>query len=101
AVASLAHYDKVVERVQRIVDERTRVVNGLKGLGWNIPVSDGNFVWLPLGENTAEFAELASEQALALRAFGNEGIRVTIGEVEANTRFLELCRNYPKGSLLS
>ncbi|GAA5226500.1 histidinol-phosphate transaminase [Paeniglutamicibacter antarcticus] len=101
AVASLAHYDKVVERVQIIVDERTRVVDGLRDLGWNIPVSDGNFVWLPLGERTAEFAELASEQALALRAFGSEGIRVTIGEVEANTRFLELCRNYPKGSLLS
>ena len=37
AVASLAHYDKVVERVQRIVDERTRVVAGLKELGWSIP----------------------------------------------------------------
>ncbi|MFL4480244.1 histidinol-phosphate transaminase [Paeniglutamicibacter sp. ORCA_105] len=101
AVASLAHYDKVVERVQRIVDERTRVVAGLEELGWNIPAAEGNFVWLPLGANTAEFVELASEQALAVRGFAGEGVRVSIGEEEANTRFLELCRNYPKGSTLS
>ncbi|GAA1887262.1 histidinol-phosphate transaminase [Paeniglutamicibacter psychrophenolicus] len=101
AVASLAHFDKVVERVQKVVDERTRVVAGLRELGWQIPDADGNFVWLQLGANTAEFAELASEHALAVRAFGNEGVRVSIGEVEANTRFLELCRNYPKAPTLS
>lgn len=101
AVASLAHYDKVVERVQRIVDERTRVVAGLEELGWKIPAAEGNFVWLPLGANTAEFVELASEQALAVRGFAGEGVRVSIGEEEANTRFLKLCRNYPKGSTLS
>lgn len=101
AVASLAHFDKVVERVQKVVDERTRVVAALKGLGWEIPETDGNFVWLPLGADTAGFAELAAEQALSVRAFGREGIRVSIGEVEANTRFIELCRNYPKPTTLS
>ncbi|MET0978334.1 MAG: histidinol-phosphate transaminase [Paeniglutamicibacter terrestris] len=101
AVASLAHYDKVVERVQKIVDERTRVVAGLRQLGWNIPAADGNFVWLPLGEDTAEFVELAAGHALSVRGFEGDGVRVTIGEVEANTRLLELCGNYPKGTKLS
>ena len=41
-------------------------------------------------------AALAAEQALSVRAFGNEGVRVSIGEVEANTRFLKLCAGYTK-----
>lgn len=101
AVASLAHFGEVVERVQKIVDERTRVVAALKELGWSVPQAEGNFVWLPLGPNTAEFVVLAQEQALSVRGFTDEGVRVSIGEVEANTRFIDLCRNYPKGSTLS
>lgn len=97
AIASLKHYDKVVERVQSLVDERDRVVAGLSELGWKIPESQGNFVWLPLGANAQDFAAYAGEQALSVRAFPNEGVRVSIGEVEANTRFLALCANYTKG----
>ena len=97
AVASLRHHGELVERIQGLVDERTRVVAGLKDLGWWIPEAQGNFVWLALGENTPEFAALAEQQALAVRAFGTEGIRVSIGEPEANTRFLALCATYTKG----
>ncbi|GAA4655699.1 histidinol-phosphate transaminase [Arthrobacter cryoconiti] len=96
AVASLENYDQVVERVQSLVDERERVTAGLKALGWNIPEAQGNFVWLALGENTPEFAALAAEHALSVRAFGNEGVRVSIGEVEANSRFLAICASYTK-----
>lgn len=97
AITSLEHMDEVRHRVQSLVDERTRVVNGLKELGWTVPDADGNFVWLALGENTPEFADLCEERALSVRAFGAEGIRVSIGEPEANTRFLEICASYPKG----
>ncbi|MCQ1946176.1 histidinol-phosphate transaminase [Arthrobacter sp. zg-Y1116] len=101
AVASLRHHDQIVERIQGLVAERTRVVEGLQALGWSIPAAQGNFVWLALGENTPEFAALAGQQALAVRAFGNEGMRVTIGEEEANTRFLALCATYTKGPRVS
>lgn len=97
AVTSLRHFDEVVERVQSIVDERSRVVAGLRELGWTIPEAEGNFVWLALGENSVEFAVLAEQQALSVRAFGVEGVRVSIGEPEANTRFLALCGTYTKG----
>jgi histidinol-phosphate aminotransferase len=53
-------------------------------------------VWLDLGQNSADFAALAGERALSVRAFGNEGVRVSIGEEEANTRFLKLCADYTK-----
>ncbi|MFF1383682.1 histidinol-phosphate transaminase [Arthrobacter sp. NPDC058288] len=96
AVTSLENFSQVVERVQSLVDERDRVTAGLRELGWFVPDAQGNFVWLNLGENSAEFAALAGERALSVRAFGNEGVRVSIGEEEANTRFLELCANYTK-----
>lgn len=96
AVASLENFDQVVERVQSLVDERDRVTAGLKALGWDIPEAQGNFVWLALGEDTPKFAALAGENGLSVRAFGNEGVRVSIGEVEANTRFLEICAAYTK-----
>jgi histidinol-phosphate aminotransferase len=94
AVTSLRHIDEVEARVQSIVDERVRVVDGLRGLGWSIPEAEGNFVWLALGEHAQDFAAKAGEQALSVRAFGSEGVRVSIGEEAANTRFLELCRGY-------
>ena len=94
AVASLRHIDEVGERVQGIVDERQRVLAGLRSLGWQVPESEGNFVWLDLGGNTQDFAARAAEHALSVRAFGSEGVRVTIGEEEANTRFLDLCAAY-------
>ena len=97
AVVSLRHHGELVERIQGLVQERSRVVEGLRELGWQIPEAQGNFVWLALGENTPEFAVLAEQQALAVRAFGTEGVRVTIGEEEANTRFLALCATYTKG----
>ncbi|MCU1531566.1 MAG: aminotransferase class I/II-fold pyridoxal phosphate-dependent enzyme [Arthrobacter sp.] len=96
AVTSLAHFGEVVERVQSLVDERDRVTAGLRELGWFVPEAQGNFVWLNLGADSAEFAALAGERALSVRAFGDEGVRVSVGESEANTRFLELCATYTK-----
>ena len=96
AIVSLQNYPQVVERVQSLVDERDRVTAGLRDLGWFVPEAQGNFVWLDLGSNSGEFAELAGAQALSVRAFGNEGVRVSIGEPEANTRFLRLCADYTK-----
>lgn len=92
AIASLKHIDKVMERVDSLVAERERVVAALKDLGWVPPVTQANFVWLPLGEKTMEFTGLAEERALSVRGFAGEGVRVSIGEVEANDRFIELCR---------
>ena len=94
ALVSLDHLDEVNERVDSLVTERQRVSAALAEAGWDIPETQGNFVWLPLGESAVDFAEQAGVQALAVRAFAGEGVRVTIGEVEANDRFIELCRTY-------
>jgi histidinol-phosphate aminotransferase len=101
AIVSLQNFPQVVERVQTLVDERTRVTAGLRDLGWAVPEAQGNFVWLKLGADSGGFAELAGARALSVRSFDGEGVRVSIGEPEANTRFLELCAEYtkaPRGS---
>lgn len=101
ALVSLEHYGRIVERVQTLVAERTRVVEGLRELGWFIPDAQGNFIWLDLGADAADFAAQAGSAALSVRAFAGEGVRVSIGEPEANTRLLRLCADYtkaPRGS---
>ena len=96
AIASIEHEDAVMERVSHLVAERERVTARLRELGYDFPSTYANFVWLPLGERTGEFVQLMSEHALSVRAFGTEGVRVSIGEVEANDRFLSLCEVFMK-----
>ena len=91
AVASIEHQEAVMERVSHIVAERERVTARLRELGYEFPGTYANFVWLPLGERTGDFVDLMNRNALSVRAFGSEGVRVSIGEIEANNRFLSLC----------
>jgi histidinol-phosphate aminotransferase len=88
AVASLAAEAELLERVDALVAERTRVATALAGQGWNLPEAQGNFVWFPLGERTLEFAAAAEEAGVMVRPFAGDGVRVTIGETPANDLLL-------------
>ncbi|OMH34313.1 histidinol-phosphate transaminase [Tersicoccus sp. Bi-70] len=94
AIVSLDHLDEVLARVDGLVAERERVVTALTERGWDLPQAEGNFVWLRLGDRCGAFAEAAERKALAVRRFGDEGVRVSIGEVDGNSRFIELCREF-------
>lgn len=98
AVASIEHQEAVMARVSHIVAERERVTARLRELGYEFPSTYANFVWLPLGERTGEFVDLMNRNALSVRAFGSEGVRVSIGEIEANDRFLSLCELFAQES---
>ena len=63
--------------------------------GWDIPPTEANFVWLRLGERTGEFAAACHAAGIAVRAFGAEGARVTIGNPESNDAFLDLAGAFP------
>lgn len=94
AVASIDHNDAVMQRVAHLVEQREKVVGRLADLGYWVPETRANFVWLSLGEHSAAFAELAERNALSVRAFAGEGVRVSIGEDEANDRFLALAEQF-------
>jgi histidinol-phosphate aminotransferase len=95
AIASLEAEPALLERVDALVSERSRVQAGLADAGWKIPEAQGNFVWFELGERTADFAAAADELGIVVRPFAAEGARVSIGEDEANDRLLELARSFP------
>jgi histidinol-phosphate aminotransferase len=99
AVASLAAEAELFERVDAIVAERDRVVAGLSGQGWTFPDPQGNFVWLPLGERTAEFVAEAEDAGITVRPFAGEGVRVSIGEPAANDVLLSVTGQFRERSL--
>src|SRR5579859_1657545 len=92
AIASLAAEDELMERVEGTVKERTRVRKGLIADGWAVPPSEANFVWLPLGERTADFAAACEAVGIAVRSFAGDGARVSIGDPEANDALLDFAR---------
>ena len=95
AIASLAAEEELLERVELTVKERTRVREALIAEGWDVPPTEANFVWLRLGERTPEFAAVCHAAGVAVRAFGTEGARVSIGDPENNDAFLDVAGAFP------
>ena len=54
AMASLDAVDELLERVDRTVAERQRVLAAVREQGWDVPDAQGNFFWLPAGERTGD-----------------------------------------------
>lgn len=102
AVVALEQTAQVAERVAAVVTERERVVGALRSQGWHaVPEPQGNFYWLPLGDATGAFAADALAAGVTVRPFSGEGVRVTIGEPEANDIVLELTKRWAEDSLTS
>ena len=57
-------------------------------MSYDVTPSEANFVWLPLGRDSAGFAEHCARADVIVRPFPGEGVRVTIGLAEENERFL-------------
>ncbi len=93
AVASLDAEAELLERVETIVAERNRLVQGLDDLGARPAETEANFIWLALGEDTSAFAARCDEVGLSVRPFPGEGVRITVGEPEANDRLLSVVRS--------
>ena len=92
AVASLQPVAEreLLERVDVTVSERARVSTALRAAGWHIPDSEANFVWLATGQATESSAAACADAGVVVRPFAGEGLRVTIGEPEANDIFLKV-----------
>src|SRR5690606_25960430 len=94
ALASLDAYEELMARCAQVVAERSRVRNELLAAGYDVPETQANFVWLPLGEQTAAFAEHALASKVVVRPFVGDGARVTIGTPEENDTFLAAARSF-------
>jgi histidinol-phosphate aminotransferase len=61
-----------------------------------VPETQANFVWLRLGEHTLAFADACEQAGVVVRPFAGEGVRVTVGESEANDIFLKVSEEFRK-----
>ena len=96
AIASLAAEAELLERVELVLKERGRVRNELLDQGWTVPPTEANFVWLPLGDDTRDFAAASDRAGVAVRPYGCDGARVSVGDPEANDAFLAVARAWPR-----
>ncbi len=94
AAAALDAEPELLARVDALVEERERVREALVAQGWEVPDAQGNFVWLPLGDDALGFTAAAEEAGISVRPFAGDGVRVSIGEPEANDLLLEVAQRW-------
>ena len=90
AIASLDAHTELLARVDDLVQVRDEVTAALAQRGWRLPDTAANFVWFPLGDASSAFAVACDAAGLLVRQYGNDGVRVTLAEPEANARLLEV-----------
>jgi histidinol-phosphate aminotransferase len=98
-VASLAAEPALLERVAVLVQARDALADRLREIGFAVPDTQANFVWLPAGPRTAEYAAAFGTAGLMVRPYAvgepGDGVRITVGEPEANARVLEVAATLP------
>lgn len=87
---SLARIDEVAVRAKEIAAVRDRFADDLRGLGFDVPEAQGNYVWIALDPEAAvAFEGACAQQAVAVRRLQG-GVRVSIGPDEALERVLKV-----------
>jgi histidinol-phosphate aminotransferase len=90
ALASLDAEAELRERVAVIAERRDRLAAALREAGWRVPEAQGNFVWLPGGDETLEMGQAFDGAGLIVRPFAGDGIRISVGEEESVEKVLEI-----------
>ncbi|MCX6463847.1 MAG: histidinol-phosphate transaminase, partial [Pseudonocardiales bacterium] len=67
AIAALDHADELLAACADVVTERVRVRDALRAAGYTVPPTQANFVWVALGERTADFAAHCLDQKVVVR----------------------------------
>ena len=93
-IAAMAAGPELMARCAEVTVERTRVRDALLEMGYDVPESQANFLWLPLGERAAAFNDFCLEQKVVIRAFVGEGARATVGLPAENDAFLAAARGF-------
>ena len=97
AIASLDAADELLARTDAVVAERTRVGTALREMGYHLPPSQANFVWLVLPGRTDEFTNAAADNRLLVRPYGQDGVRVTVAAPHENNAFLAFAQQWITG----
>ncbi|NDZ95665.1 histidinol-phosphate transaminase [Streptomyces sp. SID6673] len=96
ALACLEAGDELLARTEAVVAERTRVTGRLRDLGYRVPDSQANFVWLELGDATMDFAGAAVDAGVVVRPFAEDGVRVTVTNPAEDDIFLRFAEQWSR-----
>jgi histidinol-phosphate aminotransferase len=88
ALAALGQADEMRRRCDLVIAERDRLTTAIRKLVPDVPDSQANFVWLPLGERSVDFAKACESRGVIVRPFAGDGVRVTVGAPAENDAFL-------------
>lgn len=101
ALASLDAEAELLERVRTIAARRDRLAGELRETGWRVPEAQGNFVWLPAGDESLAIAQAFDDAGLIVRPFAGDGIRISVGEEASLERVVQVAasalRDLPAG----
>jgi histidinol-phosphate aminotransferase len=94
ASVALDAEDLMREQCAEVARERDRVRAGLLDLGWHVPPSGGNFLWVPLGGRNQAFVDHLAAHGVVVREIAGAGVRVSTGSPEANDAVLALAKEF-------
>ena len=78
ALASLDAEPELLAQVATVVAQRAPLQQQLRTLGYDVPVSQGNFVWIPAGEGSTDLAAVFERHNILTRCFAGDGLRITV-----------------------
>lgn len=88
AVASLEAESELAARIDEVVVQRERLLQGLLAAGHPAIASQANFVWVQAGDTSAELEAILDAGGVVVRTFAGEGVRISAGTVEEVDRVL-------------
>lgn len=94
ALACLEAADELLARTDAVVAARARLRDGLRELGHDVPATQTNFVWLPLGPDAVAFAEHCAAHGTIVRAFAGDGVRISVGTPAQDEALLAAARTF-------
>jgi histidinol-phosphate aminotransferase len=94
ASAALDCLPELLATCADVARQRVRVRDGLLAAGYRVPVTQANFVWLPLGVAAVRFAAHCEREKVIVRPFAGDGVRVTVAGADENDAFLAAARSF-------
>jgi histidinol-phosphate aminotransferase len=89
ALAALDDHAHVGRSVRTNQAERARLIAALRGMGFEVPQSQANFVFVRLGRSGREVYQQLLRKGVIIRPFGDtDSVRVTVGRPPDNDRCL-------------
>ncbi|HEX6803929.1 MAG TPA: histidinol-phosphate transaminase [Terriglobales bacterium] len=92
AAAALRDSEHIQRAVKNNAEEAEALTGALTELGWRLPQTWANFLYLELGQDAAAFADRLRERGVVVQPLGLWGaptaIRISIGTPEQNQQFL-------------